>query len=347
MAGTNATEYEVLEIKKSDKTLNSAYSASIKGKQDVEIRPQISGLITQIHVKEGDRVSKGEALFTIDQVPYLAALNNAVANVNAASAEVETAMLVVESKQALYHENVVSEYDLKTAQNSLKKAEAQLAQAEAARVNAENDLSYTVVKSPVSGVVGTLPYRVGALVGPSITTPLTSVSDNSDMYVYFSLSENRVLSLIEKSGSLSSAVSSMPELSLKLSTGELYSQKGRVEAISGVLDKTTGSLSVRSVFPNKEGMLLSGGSGSVIMPFEMKNVIVIPQSATFELQDRRFVYKLIDGKAESSEITVYPVNDGKIFVVTSGLAEGDVIVSEGVGLIKNGSSIIPKNKKEE
>lgn len=333
--------YKVMEISLTDKSLSTTYSASIKGKQDVEIRPQVSGLITEIHVSEGQRVWKGQTLFTIDQVAYRAALETAKANVEATKAEVETARLTANSKQELYAQEVISLFDLQTARNSLKSTEAQHAQAKAQQVNAENDLSYTVIKSPSDGVVGILPYRVGALVNSSISTPLTTVSNNSDMYVYFSLTENQVISLTEQSSSLEKAIASMPELELRLSTGSVYKKKGRVETISGVIDQTTGAVSVRAVFPNEEGILLSGGSGSVIFPFNLDHVIVIPQSATYELQDKHFVYKVIDNIAESTEITIYPVNDGVTFVVTSGLSVGDIIVSQGAGLLKNGTKITP------
>lgn len=333
-------EYHTMKVSLTDKRLTTSYSASIKGKQDVEIRPQISGLITAVHVKEGEKVCKGQVLFTIDQVPYKAALETAKANVESAMAEMETANLTAESKRALFAEEVVSEYDLNTAMISLKNAKARLSQAKAQLINAENNLSYTVIRSPSDGVVGTLPYKIGTLVSPSMTTPLSTVSDNSEMFVYFSLAETQVLQMTEKNGSLDNAIKAMPELDLRLSTGTIYPHKGKVETISGVIDKTTGSVSVRAIFPNKERKLLSGGSGSIIYPFEFNSVIVIPQSATYELQDKKFVYKVVNDIAESTEISVYPVNDGSTYVVTSGLSVGDIIVSEGAGLLKNGTKIV-------
>ncbi|MGN1211763.1 MAG: efflux RND transporter periplasmic adaptor subunit [Candidatus Cryptobacteroides sp.] len=339
-----AEEYSVMKIELSDKVLSTTYSASIKGRQDVEIRPQISGLITDILVTEGQKVRKGQVLFIIDQVAAKAAVETAKANVEAAEAEVESASLAEESKEELFERGVVSEYDLKTARISLKTAQAHLSQAQAQLLNAENDLSYTLIKSPSEGVVGTLPYRIGTLVSPSISTPLTTISDNSTMYVYFSLAENQILQMTEKNGSLENAVSAMPELELKLSTGSMYSEKGRVETISGVIDRTTGAVSVRAIFPNDGRVLLSGGSGSIVCPFNLEDVMVIPQEATYELQDRKFVYKVVDGRAESTEISVYPVNDGKTYVVTSGLSVGDVIVSKGAGLLKNGTAIAAANE---
>ncbi|MGN0202573.1 MAG: efflux RND transporter periplasmic adaptor subunit [Candidatus Cryptobacteroides sp.] len=334
-------EYQTMEISLSGKRLSTAYSASIRGRQDVEIRPQISGLITEVLVREGEKVRKGQALFTIDKVPYLAALATAQADVEAAEAEVEAAALAAEAKRALHEQEVVSEYDLKTALISLKSAEARLSQAKAKLANAENDLSYTTIKSPSDGLVGTLPYKTGALVSPSMSSPLTTVSDNSVMYVYFSLGETQVLQLAEKHGSLDNAIKEMPELELQLSTGNTYSHKGLVESISGVIDRSTGAVSVRAIFPNDERQLLSGGSGSIVYPFVLEDAIVIPQAATYELQDRKFVYRVIEGIAESTEIEVYPINDGRSYVVTSGLSVGDIIVAEGAGLLRNGTKIVP------
>lgn len=192
------TEYEVMTVAPADRMISSAYSAAIRGRQDIDIYPQVGGTLTKVCVTEGQRVKNGQTLFIIDQVPYEAALQTAVANVESAKASLATAQLTYESKEELYKENVVSSFDLSTAKNSLLAAKAQLAQAKAQEVSARNNLSYTVVKSPADGVIGTLPYRVGALVSSNIAEPLTTVSDNSDMYVYFSMTENQLLGLIRQ-----------------------------------------------------------------------------------------------------------------------------------------------------
>ena len=288
---------------------------------------------------------KGQTLFVIDQVAYQASLETAKANVEIAMASVETARLNANSKQELFGQNVISEYDMKTAQNSLKSAEASLALAKAQEVNARNNLSYTVIKSPSDGVVGMIPYRIGALVNPSISLPLTIVSDNSEMYVYFSMTEKQVLNFTRQNGSIGETVSLMPEVRLQLGDGSLYDENGRIETISGVIDSKTGTVSVRAAFPNSGRILMSGGVGKIIIPEALKNCIVIPQSATFELQDKVFAYKVIDGKAQSTEIKVLPLNDGKTYVVESGLNVGDIIVSEGAGLLRNGTQIQIKNEE--
>ena len=337
--------YKVMTLAPADRTLASTYSATIRGRQDIEIYPQVGGTLTQVCVSEGERVKRGQSLFVIDQVPYEAALQTALANVEAAKASLATAQLTYDSKQELYRQNVVSAFDLSTAKNSLLAAQAQLAQMKAQEVNARNNLSYTLVKSPVDGVVGTLPYRVGALVSASLPEPLTTVSDNSDMYVYFSMTENQLLGLIRRYGSKEEALKQMPEIGLQLNDRSDYPQAGRIETISGVIDRTTGTVSLRAVFPNREGLLHSGGAGNVIVPTEKTGALVIPQAATFEVQDKVFVYKVVDGKAQSAPVQVTRVNGGQEYIVESGLQTGDVIVAEGVGLLREGTEIKAVNEE--
>ena len=337
-------EYAVMTIATTDREIPINYSATIRGRQDIAIYPQVSGTIFELCVNEGQTVSKGQPLFIIDQVPYKAALQTAEANVAAAKAGVATAQLTYDSKKELYAKNVVSQYDLLTAENTLLTAKAQLAQAEAQRVNAANNLSYTVVKAPANGVVGTLPYRVGALVSASISKPLTTVSDNSDVYVYFSMTENQLLNLTRKYGSIANTLKNMPDIQLQLNDGSIYDQTGRIESISGIIDSSTGSVQLRAAFPNKGGLLHSGGAGSIILPVNYTDCIVVPQVATFELQDKVYVYKVVDGKATSSMIDVEKINNGREYIVKSGLVPGDVIVAEGVGLLREGTPIVAKTQ---
>ena len=337
-------EYAVMTIATTDREIPINYSATIRGRQDIAIYPQVSGTIFELCVNEGQTVSKGQPLFIIDQVPYKAALQTAEANVAAAKAGVATAQLTYDSKKELYAKNVVSQYDLLTAENTLLTAKAQLAQAEAQRVNAANNLSYTVVKAPANGVVGTLPYRVGALVSASIPQPLTTVSDNSDVYVYFSMTENQLLNLTRQYGSIANTLKHMPDVRLVLNDGSVYDRTGRIESISGVIDTSTGSVQLRAVFPNADGLLHSGGAGSVIVPNIHKDCVVVPQVATFELQNKVYVYKVEDGKATSSMIDVEKINNGREYIVKSGLTPGDVIVAEGVGLLREGTPIVVKGQ---
>lgn len=338
-------QYGVTTIATTDREIQSNYSATIRGRQDIDIYPQVSGTISELRVTEGQSVSKGQTLFIIDQVPYKAALQTAEANVAAAKASVATAQLTYDSKKELFAKSVVSQYDLSTAENTLLTAKAQLAQAEAQRVNAANNLSYTVVKAPANGMVGTLPYRVGALVSASIPQPLTTVSDNSEMYVYFSMTENQLLNLTREYGSIDNTLKNMPDVQLRLNDGSVYDEAGRIEAISGVIDTSTGSVQLRAAFPNPNGLLHSGGAGNIILPYVRKQCVVIPQAATFELQDKVYVYKVVDGKATSTAIAVDRISNGREYIVNSGLVPGDVIVAEGVGLMREGTPVQPKAQK--
>ena len=331
--------YSTMTVSTTDKELTTAYSATIRGRQDIDIYPQVSGTIQELCVSESEKVRKGQTLFIIDQVPYKAALNTAVANVKSAKAALATAKLTYDSNKELFAQKVVSDYTLKTAENSYLTAEAGLAQAEAQEVNARNDLSYTVVKSPSDGVVGTLPFRVGTLVSPSMTQPLTTVSDNSSMYVYFSMTENQLLSLVRQYGSLDEALKQMPDIQLQLNDHSLYEEKGRIETISGVIDRQTGTVSVRAVFPNQSRLLHSGASGNVLIPNTYPNCILIPQEATVKQQDKIIVYKVVDGKAVSTLVEVADTNDGQEYIVLNGLAVGDEIVSKGAGLIREGVQV--------
>lgn len=331
--------YKLMTVTTQDCELTEKKSATIRGRQDIDIYPQVSGTLTQLCVTEGQRVRKGQTLFIIDQVPYKAALQTAEANVEAAEAQLATAELTYKSRQELYKENVVSDFDLSTAKNSYLAAKAQLAQAKAQEVNADNNLSYTVVKSPADGVVGMLPYRVGTLVSSGMPQALTTVSDNSVMYVYFSLTESELLSLTKQYNSMDEALKNMPEVQLTLIDGSVYAEKGRVESISGVFNRSTGTVGVRAAFPNASGILHSGASGVVVIPSTYKNAVVIPQEATVSMQDKVMAYKVVDGKASSTLITVAPINNGREYIVLDGLKEGDEIVAEGAGLVREGIQV--------
>ncbi len=334
-------------VELTDRVLTADYTATIKGCQTVEIRPQVSGMITDIHINEGDVVGMGNVLFVIDQAPYQAAYEIAVANVKSAEAALSTAQLLLDSNKELYEQDVISEFDLMMARNDLAEAEAKLALAKAEETNAHNNLSYTEVKSPVNGVASMIPYRVGALVNSNITTPLVTVSDDSQVYAYFSMAENQMLDIIYQYGSLQKAIKEMPEVELRMSNGEIYEHKGRINAISGTISESTGSVSLRAVFPNKGRLLRDGSSGTVLIPYERHDCIVIPQSATYELQDRIFTYRVVDGHSVSTPIKVMSLNNGTEYIVEEGLQEGDVIIAEGAGLVRDGAVVVTKQGEEE
>ena len=333
------TSFKTMTVKRMDKTLSTSYSASIKGKQDIDIYPQVAGKIQRLCVREGDKVSRGQLLFVIDQVPYRAALATAEAAEKAAEAQLSSALLTYNSNKELFAQKVVSSYTLQTSENAYHTAKAQLAQAKAQVIDTRNNLSYTEVRSPANGVVGVLPYRVGTLVSASMPKPLTTVSDNSQMYVYFSMTEKQLLGFVRQYGSKDAAIKNMPEVSLQLGDLSMYDHKGKVESISGVIDTETGAVTLRAEFPNPERLLNSGGSGNVIIPTMMEDCIVIPQSATVQQQDQRIVYKVVNGKAVSQLIKVENIDDGRNFIVKDGLKPGDVIVSEGAGMVHEGDVV--------
>lgn len=335
----HADDYKTITVSKSCCTLNREFSATLEGEQAVEIRPQISGTITRICVEEGARVTKGQVLFVIDQVAYKAALETAIAQVNSAKASLANAELTLNSKQQLFNQHVVSDYDLNQAKNNCNEAKASLANARAQQLSAANNLSYTVVRSPDNGVIGMIPYRVGALVNSSITNPLTTVSNNTNVRAYFSVTESYLQEMIDNYGSTAAAIKMLPSVKLKTVTGKMYSQQARIDAISGNVDKATGTVSIRATFKNPNGELRNGGNGIIVMPYTIKDKIIIPQEATFDLQDKIFVYKIVNGQTQSTEIKVFDNNDGKNYVVQEGLNEGDRIIAEGAGLLRDGIKV--------
>lgn len=333
----------VLTVSETNSTLESAIPATLEGENDVEIRPQVSGFLTKVHVDDGQRVHKGQVLFTIDQVQLQAAVDQAQAAVAVAQANVNTAQTNADNNKILLDKNIISASAYQTSIDALNAAKAQLNQAKAALTSAQKNLSYTTVTAPVSGIVGAIPYKEGTLVSPS--TLLTILSNNSDMLAYFSLNEKTILDLTDNGKrTLKQAIDSLPEVSLQLATGNIYPYKGKITAISGVIDPTTGSAQAKALFPNPDGMLHSGNTGNILMPVSHDGIIEIPQNATFEVQDMKFVYLVGDSaKVHSRPITVAPLNDGKKYIVTSGLKPGDKIVTEGIGIsVADGMVITPK-----
>ncbi len=337
-----SNEYAVREIKTTECNLSTSYPATIKGIQDIEIRPKVSGFITKVHVDEGDFVRRGQVLFSIDRVQYEAAVKSAEAAVRVARTTVSTQKLTVKNKKMLHEKKIISDYDMEMAENQLASAEAQLASARAQLIDARNNLSFCSVTSPSDGVVGTIPYRVGSLVSSSTAEALTTVSNISKMYVYFSMTEKQLLEYTKGTDGVKGALAAIPAVSLQLADGSTYNQTGKVTNVSGVIDIATGSVSMRATFDNPQKILRSGGSGSVVIPIHKDNAILVPQKATYEIQDKHFVYVVgKDNKVKNTEITVLPQNDGTNYVVTGGLKAGERIVVEGINTLSDGKAIKP------
>ena len=331
--------YNIIRVEQSARDLETPYSATMTGREIVEIRPQVSGLITHIYIREGQSVKRGQQLFQIDAAPYQAALDQAKAAVEAAEARMASAELAAQSREELFRQHVVSDYDRTTAQNDLLAARASLSEAKAQEANARCQLGYTQVKSPVDGVASMIPYHVGALVSSTISEPLLTVSDDSEMYVYFSISERECTDLVTQYGSMDAFLAQMPPVRLLMSNGEAYAAQGRVDAVSGVVESGTGAVKLRATFPNPDHLLRSGGSASVILTSHREDVIVIPQAATYELQNRVFCYRIEENKTKSTPIEVFRLNDGKEYLVESGLQAGDEIIAEGAGLMHEGEVV--------
>ena len=334
-------EYAVSTIATSSAAMQTTYPATIKGIQDVEVRPKVSGFITKVCVHEGQTVSAGQVLFTIDSETYQAAVRSAQAAVNTAKAQANTAKLTYENNKKLFDSHVIGQYELSTAENSYATARASVAQAEASLASAKEQLAWCSVKSPAAGVIGSLPYKVGALVSAS-GSALTTVSDNSTMEVFFSISESQILNLSKTNGSMQAAIASFPAVKLQLADGTIYNHPGKVVKMSGVIDATTGSVSLIAHFANPEKLLKSGGAGQIVVPNDNNSAIVIPQEACSQVQDKIFVYLVgKDNKVKYTEIKVDPQDDGINYIVTSGLNVGDRIVVKGITKLTDGAQITP------
>lgn len=344
--GTTAVQVETKTISLETVELNESYPVTIKGKKDIEIRPQITGTITEVCVDEGQAVSTGQVLFKIDQVQVEAQVRSAEAAVISAESTVATAQLTADNKKSLFEKNIISDYEYQTAVLDLQSAKAALNQANQSLINAKKDLSYSRVTAPCNGYVGSIPNREGSLASPSSATALTTVSDISEVYAYFSLNEKQILSLTGNGAqTLAQAIAAMPDVSLQLADGSIYGLTGRVSTVSGVLDESTGSATVRALFKNTNSMLRSGSTGTILIPLPAQDVIVIPQKATYEVQELVYVYVInAEGVAESRNITVKATNDGQDYIVYDGLSVGEVIVTEGVGTsVKAGTAVQPKD----
>lgn len=339
-------EFPVQEVTTVSASMQTTYPATIKGIHDVEIRPKVSGFLVQINVHEGQTVSAGQTLFVIDNATYQAAVRQAQAAVNTATAQLNTAKLTYDNAQKLFANNVIGSYELESSRNAYESAQAQLAQAKASLASAQETLSFCYVKSPASGVIGNIPFKVGTLVSASTQQALTTVSDISSMEVYFSMTEKDILSMTKTSGSTQEALKEFPAVKLQLADGTIYNEEGHIVKMSGVIDAATGSVQLIANFTNPQRLLKSGGSGAIIIPRSNKSAIVIPQTVVSEVQNKKFVYLLgKDNKVKSSEITVEPQTDGNNYVVTSGLKVGDKYVTNGITKLNDGMEIVPITPK--
>lgn len=334
-----APEYPTMVVEIQDAALESIYPVTIRGKEDIEIRPRIDGFIEAIYIDEGSVVRKGQSLFKINSPQTEQSLTTAIAAVNSAEAQVNIAKLNVDRIRPLADKGIVSQVQLETLQNTYTSALATKAQADASLKNAQATLSWTNVVSPVDGVVGAIPYRQGSLVNNQ--NVLTTVANTSNVFAYFSLNEKTLGEFLKTLEGTTQAekIRNAPEVILTLADGTVYPEKGKIETITGTINVTTGTANFRAEFPNKQGMLRSGTSGTISIPRTLHNVILIPQKATFAQQDKVLIYKVQADSVVQRVISVIPTPDGKSYAVMDGLNSGDKIVSDGVATLTNGKKI--------
>lgn len=343
-----AKDYPVIEVTQQRSTLSTEYPATIEGQQNIEIRPKIDGYVEQIYVDEGASVKRGQKLFLISAPQYEQEVRTAEANIRIAEANVKTAEMELNKVKPLVEKNIISKYELESAEFNLQSKKAVLAQAKASLANARTNLGYTVITSPVDGVIGTLPHRIGSLVSSNTVQPLTTVSNIERIFVYFSINEKQALEASRslKGSTTAERLASVPPVTLILSNGVEYPHKGKIDAASGLINTATGSLRLRATFPNPERMIRSGASGLIRIPTTIDSAILIPQKSTYEIQGKKFVYKVAnDNTVTSAEIKTLENTGGQFFVVQDGLKPGDKIVLEGVAGLREGAPIVPKEVK--
>ncbi|MNK08712.1 Efflux pump periplasmic linker BepF [compost metagenome] len=342
--------YPVVQINEFNTTLESDYPAMLEGQQNVDIRPRIDGFIEKIYVDEGATVKQGQPLFAINAPQYQQEVRTAEAAIRSAEAEVNAAQLQYNKTKPLVEKDIISKFDLENAALTLTSKKASLAQAKAALVNAKVNLGYTVVNSPVNGVIGTIPYKVGALVSSTSQQPLTTVSSISKVYAYFSLNEKQLLQIARntKGRTLEDKIKQIPNVTLVLADGSIYAEKGKIETISGQINAQTGASSLRATFPNPNGLLRSGSSASIRIPQFVENALLVPQKSTTDIQGKKFVYLVNDtAGVKPTNVEIMELTKGNYYVVTKGLKNGDKIVLEGFASLKEGDKIKPQVKSAD
>ncbi len=348
-ASSSAKEcFRTLRVERQDITLKRDFAAKIESEQNIYIRPQVSGRLMKIYVQEGAHVKKGQPLFVIDQAPYIAAVDAAKARVSTARAALAAAQLNLEGKEKLHGQKMVGESDLQRARHTAEEARAQVETAEAELATARTELGYTTISSPVDGVIGMVKHRVGDLVDPNGEPYLTLAADNSHIRAYGVLSEEALSELLRDFGSSSfdELLGKLPAVSLYTNWGEKLSVEGHIDAISPIVESQIGATYIRASFFNPAELFRNGSNGYLELPYVMHGVIVIPQEAVVDIHDKYLVFRVVDGKAVETEVTVMPYDDGQTFVVTGGLEPGDVIIAEGAGFVTDGMEVAEINNEK-
>lgn len=341
--GHGPIPFAVVNVPTRDVTGHQAFPANIEGKLNNSVRAKISGYIQELYVDEGQTVTKGQPLFRLETNTLTQTANAAKSGIIAAESSVNVAQVEVNKLIPLVEKNIVSAVQLETAKANLARAKSQLAAAKAEYQSVAANIDYSIIRSPLSGTVGALPFKVGSLVGPADPTPLTEVSDNSEVYAYFAMNEKEYFNFLETTTgkTLKEKLVGLPAVALRLANGNMYESEGKVEAITGQIDPTTGTVRFRAVFANKNGLLSNGNSGTILIPRAYKNVLVVPQSATYEQQGITYVYGVQNDTAKSMPIKVMDRID-RMAIIESGVKENDLIIASGLATLRNGAAITPQ-----
>jgi membrane fusion protein (multidrug efflux system) len=334
----------VLKLSTVPATTYKEFSAALEGRTNVEIRPQVEGTLEKIYVDEGAYVKAGQPLFKINDRMYSEQQSNASASLQAAKANLEKAKVEVDRLTPLVNNNVVSDVQLKTAQANYEAAKAAVGQAQAQLGSTHINVGYTLITAPVSGYIGRIPYKIGALVGRAEPQPLTILSDVNEVYAYFSMSEPEFLKFKNETpgNTIADKVKHLPAVELKLADNSIYPEKGRIETMEGQFDKTMGAVSFRATFPNTSGLLRSGNTGKIRLPEQFADVVIVPTEATYELQDKVMVFAV----ADSNKVTGIPITiagkSGNYYFVEKGVKAGQRIVYTGLDRLHDGTVIAPQ-----
>lgn len=334
--------YQVLAVEPRSTTIQVDYPATIEGTENVEIRPKVDGFVDKILVDEGQFVKKGQLLFTISAPQYEQLVRTAKASVKSAEAAVSTAKLQVQKTKSLVEKNIVNKYELQEADLILQTRMAELAQAEANLVNANVNFGYTKIASPVNGVIGSITFKTGSLVSGSTVKPLTTVSNITDIYAYFSMNEKQLLEFIRntKGTDFNQKVAHFPAVSLMLSDGSIYPETGKIGSVNGLINPQTGTARIRATFSNKLNLLRSGGSAQILIPQEISNGFLIPQRAISDIQGKKFAFIVGKGGViRSVLVEMMEATSGHFYIVTKGVKAGDLVVLEGVQFLKDGMKV--------
>lgn len=334
--------YQVLAVEPRSTTIQTDYPATIEGTENVEIRPKVDGFVDKILVDEGQFVKKGQLLFTISAPQYEQLVRTAKASVKSAEAAVSTAKLQVQKTKSLVEKGIVNKYELQEADLILQTRNAELAQAEANLVNANVNFGYTKITSPVNGVIGSITFKTGSLVSGSTVKPLTTVSNITDIYAYFSMNEKQLLEFIRntKGADFNQKIAHFPAVSLMLSDGSIYPEKGKIGSVNGLINPQTGTARIRATFSNKLNLLRSGGSAQILIPQEISNGFLIPQHAISDIQGKKFAFIVgKGGMIRSVLVEMMEATSGHFYIVTKGVKAGDLVVLEGVQFLKDGMKV--------